>query len=691
MATLLAKNPSLLLRAVTTAGGAMAGRGVDIGVEALRGYESRDWESLAADLGMAGVGAGVGEGVAPAITGIMNAVTQRGAKDALAAGRREVIELIEADPYLKELGFGQNPEGLLAILRGRFKQFDKHLRIQESEQAQGLVKSLQQLAESEPPVIQTAVNAMSDADLMALQKSLADHATNTVQRLLSVRDRTLSLDQAGKQVQWGLFDPAKEKSFRVAAGAIENKRWAAVKELSGDDFEFDLAPLLGVIDDLTRTHAVQGQKGPVLESKTLPQEVWNIINKVRSVKDGKVPKMAELFEEVDTGLVDQAGHPVTRRESLGLHDGFEFLKTLREDLGDFFGHDNVLSSRDEATARRMWGAFKDVLEGPRGPDSAAFKKALGRANKATAFKHEVLETNDMLRMAKSDNPASIMSAIEGGSLGFSQLQLLRRTMPAERWDHVTTYLKQDLVEHPEKIKSVLDTGLGADRKRLALFLNPAEQQALRNYAKQIKTIDGNVFAKTLKSQTEESARAYDLLVKATPSEMRQLVQHGDAATKLALKSATIEGIIRNSMRDEFGEISYNTTVITKNLDKLFNDKGMVKKLQAFLTPEEIKFLKDRSKLASYLSGKGFSQGGAGIAAGAIGGQATDVTNPMGIVAAVLTARSIGLMSRAVNTPAVLKYINNATDPFEPSAWLRTASVIATGLASQEARRQKGVL
>lgn len=684
---LVFKNPSMLFRAATTAGGAIVGRGLDIGIEAARGFETRDWDELATDLGIAGAGAGAGEMIAPGVTSLMNFVGQRGSKNALDEGRRELVALIEADPHLKELGFGQNPEGLLAILRGRFAQFDKHLRLQESEQSQSLVRSLEQLVENNPASVHQAVNQMSDEHLNQLQKNLREHADSRVRGLLSIDTRNLSLDQAGKQIQWGVFDPNKEGSFRTVASAVENRRWQELRELAGDNFEFDLDPLLSVMDELTRTHAAQGQAGPVLASRTLPKEVWDIIHKVRSIDGGKIGKTVEVTEKVNTGVLDEAGNPIFQEKPLGEFDGFEFLKTLREDLGGFFGHQNVLNDRDEATARKLWGAFKEVMENPvGGPEGEVFARALHRANRATAFKHEVLEINSMLRLAKSDNPASILSSVESGSLGFSQLQLLKRTMPVERWDAFKTYMKQDMVEHPDRISNLLDKGLGRDPKRLHLFFTPDEVTSLRNYAAQVKEIDDNVFAKTLRRQEDEAMRAYEIFKNASPAEMRQLVAFGGEDAKNEMKAAVLEAIMRNSLRDEFMQTTFDPAVVTRNMDKLFGDKAMKHKLEAFLTPAEIQFLRDRNKYASYISGKGFSKGGAGIAAGAVGGEATDITSPMKMVGALLTARSIGLMSRAMNSPKVLAYMNQSADPFSPNTWLRTASVLATGLAARESKK-----
>ena len=687
-ATALTRNAAPLLERAAVSGLATGlGRATDIGIEELRGYEHTTPGEAALDVGVSVLGAGAGEGVSRLLTGSANTVYGRGGKSALEEYEKEVQKIIGSDPKLKPMGFGQGPEGLPAIIRGRFSQFDPGLRTQEAEQGAGLGASLRDIpaiSSLDDPATAPLINSLDDADLTRVMDSLKNQAERELRLVVGEAESNLSLDQAGKTIQRAVFDPKKESSFRVKAGAIEDKRWDAVREASKEYFYFDLQPALDAAEELTKKFMQPGKDDGVVEvSKRISPELQDVIKLLRSVKDGKVESQVRLITQQPGKILGPDGKPYMQSVDHGMQDGFEFIKTLRQEMHKFFGSDLELNEVNEAAARRLWGAVSESLNNPVG-GGAAFKKALTRANHATTFKHETLDTNSMLRIARNENYGGVVDTILNGGTGFTQLQILKRVMPPERWDTLKGYLREDLIAHPENIPGVFKSGVGRDMKKAyLLFPTRAEQDALINFSKKIEQIDGSVFAKTMKRQTETSLRDYEMYKNASPAELRILMEGSGYEAKLNLRSAMTEGILRKAMRDQFGQITYDPASITKSIDAMLADPKEALKLKELLPPAAIQFLRDRKKVASWLAGRGFSKGGAGIAAGSTAEQMTDVSDPKGIVGAFIAARSISLISRMMNSPLALTYINNAVDPFGESRIVRTASVFAADLLAQQ--------
>ena len=585
------RGASLIMRMIGTGLGGSLGRALDIGTEAARGFEDDPLVDVFGDIAIAGVLGAGGEA--------LFALPRRGARGAIGRGTITLSpEELAAERTAREVGIPGLTPGQANPALQRIEQ-----------QSAATSKAVPQFRASQARAALESLKSM--AGKIGNIKNLTDEALEKVVETMR-RDVFNIVTDVGKttpEVMGRALKKARTESVRVAKNFLKRRYDKALA--AGEDAGFDLTPAheraaiikKGVKGKRTiEFQAVDDQGKPLFDAKGKPVlETKEVAVQLRRL-DSELSSVVDDILKLDADVMAFEGS-----------SAFEQMKTLRTRLFDL---KNATVQGKETIQNRfagqLWSDLTQIMENPIG-GSPEFVRLLRSANRGNVTFERTLEIVDLKRIAAETEPGQL------GPLLFQPfksktLRILKRVISKEKFAQFKDGVSNMLLRDPLNINRTLDQFL-RDPSSLRAVFSEAEEGILRVVGRRFERFTSNPIVDMLKKQTALKEKFQTLFAKGSAGDLAQIIEKsGGKNSKVgrALAAGLIENIADTATRVAKGKDVLNFGTFISEVGRL-ERKGV---LDAVLQPSQIKALKDKQFLSSFLdvpADVGASMRGASIA------------------------------------------------------------------------------
>lgn len=662
-AGLLTGGAGIIPGALATGGATFLGEMAQHGVERLRGFEEDTLGEAAtsgvlsgsmattADVAMRGATRLVRGGLNP--TALITPSERLGRATDIAAAQG-----------LPAVGVGQvsSSEMVRAAVR-QSALFGGPAGRQQTEQRSAIFQRLKKMSES-------AFASLSDSNLESvIARQVAD-----IDRLLPVKN--VSSAVASKALKRGY------EIFRTASRETRDRRYNDVHATISEDFAYDLRipppgeekSLLAVANEINT-----GVLGRSIANKgtRVSQEPQGELRNVLDLLLGKTDETTTL-----SPLIEFKAAPGLGRNREGFN-AFEQLQALRTRLFDLTQSEDPMVKRE---ATRLWGSMRATMENPVGAVSADFQAKLKAANNFNRWRENILETDYVQRVLRSDTSTFGEMANHLLQPGKGpMLQLTRRIIPQENWALVQEKFKGRLLADPDQTVAMLKRWKTEDPEGLKLLITPQQEEMLGVIATEKIKMRESVASKFFNRLSEQGERAERL----GSSSRAALRDHIDRTGGLDGQFATeARASLYAKLLNGASELNADGVRVIKPQRLVQRIDAMLERgnLNVLLRPDDVKVLKDLQLYTSVIGGEG-DVGGV-ISRGAATASISRFMNPKSQIHGVHTIYGHRAMGWILAQPALRQELIKSKGAILTEQRLRIAAILGT-IVNRQAAESEG--
>ena len=560
LATIATRGMGLLPRMFGQAVGGFTGRGLDIGIEQIRGYNDDPLKELFQEGTISAVAGAGGE--------MLFAPLRRGGRALVGGGFLELTpEELAASKTAHEAGIRGLTPGQINPLARRMES-----------QAAATSKAVQEQRIGQRQDVLEDITRLRDE--FGDMKSLGHEELNALAQRMEaniyalVSDKNITLEQGGRALKKG-----REEFVRVWKGFVGERYDSALE--AGENASFDLRPIQKIAQEikegvLSKAAPIKGEAGRFEAAE--PEQLRKLSGELAE----KIDQILRLSPDV---------------EAFHKNSAFEQIKELRT---AFFDLKNATVQGQEDInnryAGKLWTGLTEVMNAPQGGD-ANFTLLLRSANLANTRFERLLEVQDLKRIALETRPDHLVASVASPGNGFV-LRTLERIMPDEKFATFRDSFKTSLLSQPEKIADTLDAWR-PDRLGVRVLLSPQEETMFRKIGNEMKKLNEGPIRQLLESDVKAGEISRRLVMESDAETIGKLISASGGKESREGRSLAA-GLVQNIL-DHATEIERGREVI--NPEKLITViSGMEKKgvLDAILTPEQQALLKSRQYLMSFM-------------------------------------------------------------------------------------------
>ena len=563
LAAIATRGTGLIPRMFGQGIGGFTGRGLDIGIEQIRGYQDDPLKELFTEGVISGGGGVVGE--------VLFSPVRRLARGAFGRGFMELTPEEEtASRTAQEAGIrGLTPGQVNPLARRMESQAaatSKAVQEQRIGQRQDVFDDLTRLREDFGDL-----SALGHEELEVLAKRIEANIYSLVS------DRNVTLETGGRALKKG-----REEFVRVWNSFVGNRYDTALE--AGEDAVFDLRAV--------QVMAQEFKDGILSKAKPIKDESGRFV----TAEPEQLRKLnPELSERIDQILRLNPDVSAFRGNS-----AFEQIKELRTSFFDLknaqvYGKEDI----NNHYAGKLWGALSDVMNNPRG-GSEEFTRLLRSANLANTRFERLLEVQDLKNIALQTRPDHLVTSVAVPGNGFV-LRTLERIMPEDKFQTFRGSFKTYLLSQPEKIIPTLNDWR-PDRVGLRVLLSPQEETMFRKIGQQMETVNSGPVAALLKSDIVSAEISKRLILDGDSVTLGKLISAAGGKESKEGRSLAA-GLVQNIL-DHATEVERGRSVVNpQKLVSIISDLEKRGITEAVLTQEQQRMLKDRKLLMSFLETK----------------------------------------------------------------------------------------
>lgn len=596
-AAIATRGRSLVKRVATQVFAGGIGRALDVGIEAGRGFESRDLDEIFRDVSIVGLAGGTGE--------LLAALPRRGVRGALGQG------VVETSPEEQAAITTMREGGVRGPTLGQISPLAERMEMQSAQTS----KPLQQFRLGQTGDALRDIKAVRDA-VGNVDDLSDDELVEVVNRMKDdlfriVTDVDISPEKAGRAITAG-----RKEFKRVWRGFVGRRYDRALAE--GENATFDLSPARSVAKD--------ARKGVTGRGKATEEELTgadglpltdDLNNPIVPTKEHRV-QIRKLRGELKEAVDDLLALDPDVRAFEG-NSAFEQVKELRT---RFFDVKNATvdgkETIDNRLAGRIWDALTEVMQNPVS-GNPRFRLLLRSANAANRRFERILEIADIAKIAKTTDPGSLVDNLAKPGKAFT-LRTLKRVLPDEAYDKLQRGFKAKLLRDPDSIETTLN-GFRKDREALSLLLRPGEVQEMERLAVAYKRFQASAVQKAVRSQARAADRVRTIIREGDAEDLANIVDKAggkNSSLGRALGAGTVQFVLDAAEKTVKGR-SVIDPEAAMNAIRTLDRRGI---LDATLQPGTKKALLDREKMLSFLPRPG--DPGAAIRAQELVSQASEV-------------------------------------------------------------------
>lgn len=319
---------------------------------------------------------------------------------------------------------------------------------------------------------------------------------------------------------------------------------------------------------------------------------------------------------------------------------YEQLQNLRTKIG-YAASEYPVGGTPQAVAefhqaRQMLGSLDNVLANPQGANAANFAAKLSAAKNAATTQNTILD-NPMIQKIRNSQvpPEDLMDLASPGN--FTNLQLLKRTMPPDDFSKFRDAWASSLVRNPDRIPAALKA-FNSDPRSLQLLASPKRQQMLQDYAGAMDKMAGSPIV-SMMAERNFANRPAIALNSNDANNIADLINRAGGPNSpigMNLRAAALKSVVQGGQK--MGKL--DLSALASSADSAINNPN----IQKILPPSDVQMLNDIRDVAG-AQGKtaaGDMQGG--LAAGHVAGA---IKNPIiSMLEPIKTAKGVGELLEA---------------------------------------------
>ena len=405
---------------------------------------------------------------------------------------------------------------------------------------------------------------------------------------------------------------------------------------------FDNTPMQDTIADMEKGLKAKGN--PQIETTTTEPDPINagLTGAKPTTTTVETPTTVTLGE-VPGGYVGQIVNKIKQMypqmEDVEGRTPYEQLQNLRTKLG-YAGAEYPVGGTPEQIAqfhqaRQLLGSLDNVLANPQGANAAQFATKLKSAQNAATFQNDTLDNPMIQRIRNSQVPPEDMMSYSAPG-NFTNLQLLKRTMPPADFQKYQDAWASSLIRNPERIPAALDA-YRSDPRSLSLLADPERLQMLTDYSDALTKIQGSPAAKMM-AEKNFANRPGMALSSADADGISDLIDRSGGPNSpigMNLRAAMFHNVMQGGK--EMGSVDLTKTAGAA--DKMLSNPSA----QKIMTPDDMQMLKDIRDVSAAQGKTGASDVGASMQRGEI---ATGISPVEALVRPWKVAKTAGDMLEA---------------------------------------------
>lgn len=656
-------------------GGAVgAGSLLETGVEYLRGFETN---TITDELGEAAVEGFIAGGVDAATRKLFRLY-----KKIKAGGNIQVLDTVN---WASDVARFAETETLEPLVKGNvlktplWQSVFAQTKVTSPRAVDTQLKQTQVLQEKFGSMASTFdADAFSKGELSLIVKAQAD---DLVQKLFASTnlDQPLSRDfvEVGENYVKGLQN--WNINTRTLRDSLYDQAFAVA-----DDVVFDLNPLVGAAQKVTRVIVSKGKK--------------------------------QASQEINTGLLDETGQPITRLiepsnisvalnqipkevsdvvkvinqldPRLSMYQGInpiEQLKTLRTSIFQLQqSEDPIISS----AGNKLYNAVRDVMETPLSGNKE-FLDVYQKASSFNRWRESIKNLSVIKKSLKTDSVEDIIQT-KFNITQPSEVSYIKKVLDKKTFDMLKSSYLLDIANNKATLNRFV-----TNEKRYADVVNKifskSEVNAINVFKEAQDSLQGSKLVELVKADVTNAQRALGLIDEGFNVFKNTLEQQGGKNSKFAtsIKSGIYKQILdaATETSETGGVNSLNVTKLSASINKLKNNKAVVELL---LSPEEIARLENFNLYAQAINVT--DDVGGAMQKGSLSAQTKNIPDALGKIKVASTYLSNSVYARILtqNYKAGDKILINkaANETMMSEQKLRALAVMITQLSRNMSDEEK---
>jgi hypothetical protein len=375
----------------------------------------------------------------------------------------------------------------------------------------------------------------------------------------SSNDMLLLMDRALKHKPTDLPEAGRaliartQDWWRTTGDAVSD---LAARARAIEEPEFDLRPALNAVEDLSR--GVRGAAKEELQQVGVDAAGKPIMEMGRGapVRADKLPgpiaDVIKRLNRLDPDMpiqVDEAGERITA-------PAMDVLRNLRSELSDLMIEPLEGGRREQALARKLYGAITEVMENPTNanPEFLSAWSAMTHAASKRFTTRELMTVREALSRDAMPSDVADMVLTPGPKM-FERLLQLSRAGGKETLQPIKDNFFKRLVDDPFRITETLAQ---YDRRSLGILMTRGEQRLIRSVAEKFDAISQSGLRETIEQQTRQRPFIEQLVnnpSSAAIDALHQVINRGggpEAAVGRSVRSSIMDQIWINSHKIQNG-------------------------------------------------------------------------------------------------------------------------------------------
>ena len=486
---LLTSGGSVGVTIIRQAAAAMFGEAFEQTMQTWNDKQVQDFWDVAKEIGAEGMYSAIGGMAMSPIVGTKNAVTGRGVLQVGESGMETTRALNRIGDVTGE---SMSPSPGMVV--------DNPLIGRQEAQAAVVLPGFKRFYRNITDNISKAIDISAPkADrIKAIKNTTAALRGLGNKFIQSLRIKKTTPTEGGKALQAG------REEFDTVSKSIENKMYLAAERIESPNF--DVGNWKPVANDLR-----VGSRGKI------NADVEDLLKQLEAI-DG--PK--ELSEGV-----------------LSVTQQYRNIRTEARKLAT--PQDGIIAGTKEGQAGEVVRAINKTLDNPLNT-SPEFTRAWKAAGESTAIRHEILDSETFIRIARSEEPSDLLAFARPGNS--TKLKLMRDTLDNKQWDIFKHSLYTDMASDPKNLWKRWDE-LAADPDTLKTLIPlQGDRAAWAKVAKESKRIAMVNSEEQALIRVGNEEYINGILNSATPNSYLTISRAINETNDVALRDTWRSGIIR---------------------------------------------------------------------------------------------------------------------------------------------------
>lgn len=518
--------------------GAVAGEGFEQAEQYALGKQRQSPSEVASEIGMEGAASLVGGLIIGSpLSGIKNIGTGAGA---LRVGQEGIETLQAANRLSPEMGKKMTP-GMVT---------DNPAIGLSERQSAALVPGLQRRYRELITLADDAVRNNVPGSARNASSQIAK-ALQTMQDRMVARFRNLSSSSMKTAGEGGEALKAGLAEYNVAQRNLVGAAYDAARSI--EDPVFDTKTLFSMISDLRK--GAKGKLDPRVES--VIKDIEKIEGPIE-LTDGRMLSVTDQYRNARTQLYSLRSVPPGQ-----------------------------VADQSTGQANDLYKSISQMMENPSNINPA-FRKAWADANTANRVWKESIEKQAIIRIARSENPAELLSFARPGQVG--NLQLIKDVVPTQKWNEFVSSFYSEVLNNPSM---ALDRINKFDKETLDALVPSADQPALKRVATELDRIF-KVGVEELQERQVTNINFIDRLIKSSDPRTAQTIiraanETNNKSMRESVRGAIVEWAWNGVIAKEKNSLAFNKAALDRNVETL-KSSG----LWRLLSPNDKQVLSDAS-------------------------------------------------------------------------------------------------